>query len=103
MRDPGLQPERTSLSWRRTAFSTLVVNLLLIRDAVHTHQAWGKGMVLVLVGICSLSATISFLRMRRLRTSGVAGAPHAALMAFTTLVVCLAATAGLLLVITASR
>lgn len=81
----------------------LVVSLLLIRDALHTHQAWVSATVLVLVGISSLSATVGLLRMRYLRNSGAPGAPHAALMLFTTLVVCLAAAAGLLLVITASR
>ncbi|AID27599.1 DUF202 domain-containing protein [Salmonella bongori] len=31
IRDPGLQPERTELSWRRTAFSMLVPALLALR------------------------------------------------------------------------
>jgi hypothetical protein len=80
----------------------LVVSLLLIRDALHAHQAWVSTTVLVIVGISSLSATIGLLRMRFLRTGGTAGAPHAVLIAFTTLMVCLAATAGLLLIVSAS-
>lgn len=51
----------------------LVVSLLLIRDALHAHQAWVSTTVLVIVGISSLSATIGLLRMRFLRTGGTAG------------------------------
>ncbi|WP_414714055.1 DUF202 domain-containing protein [Scandinavium sp.] len=36
MRDPGLQPERTHLSWRRTGWSMLVPGLLCLRGWCHT-------------------------------------------------------------------
>lgn len=81
----------------------LVVSLLLIRDALHVHQAWVSTTILVLVGMLSLSAMIGLLRMRGLRAGGSPGAPHAALMASTTLVVFLAAASGFLLAIAASR
>ncbi|WP_411114765.1 DUF202 domain-containing protein [Streptomyces sp. 029-5] len=35
VRDPGLQPERTRLAWRRTTLSCTVVAVLAARQAIH--------------------------------------------------------------------
>jgi uncharacterized membrane protein YidH (DUF202 family) len=39
--DRGVQHERTALAWERTAFSGLVVGLLLMRRAAETHLLFG--------------------------------------------------------------
>ncbi|MET9483058.1 DUF202 domain-containing protein [Streptomyces sp. NPDC006638] len=59
-RDPGLQPERTGLAWRRTALACTVVAVLAARQAVHhggtTTGAVGIALtVLVWLGFVALT------------------------------------------------
>lgn len=51
-RDPGLQPERTALSWQRTAFSSLILALATVRAGI-SHD----DMMLTVLG--SVSALLS--------------------------------------------
>lgn len=52
-RDPGVQPERTALAWRRTAFAVLVNGALLLRAAANAHAAslWMAALLVVTAGL----------------------------------------------------
>jgi len=63
-RDPGLQPERTALSWHRTAFSSLVLALVTTRAGF----SQGDFMLTVLGSIATLfSLFLVFISLRRQR------------------------------------
>ncbi|GAA3397376.1 DUF202 domain-containing protein [Streptomyces roseoviridis] len=72
-RDPGLQPERTRLAWRRTTLSCTVVAVLAGKQAIHDGvTATG----LVAAGLSAL-AWLGFLAVahRRIQTLGAAVRP----------------------------
>ncbi|MFF3394889.1 DUF202 domain-containing protein [Streptomyces sp. NPDC002669] len=66
-RDPGLQPERTRLAWRRTTLSCTVVALLAVRQALHG----GVSATGVLAVSLSALAWLGFLRVAHLRMLGM--------------------------------
>ncbi|HBF80960.1 MAG TPA: hypothetical protein DD420_13835, partial [Streptomyces sp.] len=69
-RDPGLQPERTRLAWRRTTLSFTVVALLAVRQVLRAGLG-AAGTVALALG---LLAWLGFLRVAHRRGGGGWGA-----------------------------
>ena len=84
-RDPGLQPERTSLAWRRTLLALVVVDLLVWRSWVRAGTAAPSSGVdlpglsaLTAMAATAVLAAVVFVRGRELRRGSAA--PPAVLM-----------------------
>lgn len=73
-RDPGLQPERTRLAWRRTTLSCAVAAVLAGRQALHGGSAY----VTLAVGLAAL-VFLAFLRLAHRRIQQL-NAPRPALL-----------------------
>lgn len=96
-RDPGLQPERTMLAWRRTAAALMVNGVLVLRSGMQEQGRW----LLMLGGLISVFALVMMLaadrRAVRLATHAQAPEPRWMLLAtLGTLAACCAAVATLL-------
>ncbi|MFC8018074.1 DUF202 domain-containing protein [[Kitasatospora] papulosa] len=75
VRDPGLQPERTRLAWRRTTLACTVVAVLGVRQAL-VGGATGAGALAV---AASLLAWLGFLAVVHRRVTGMGTARPAPL------------------------
>ncbi|WP_436848103.1 DUF202 domain-containing protein [Streptomyces collinus] len=64
-RDPGLQPERTRLAWRRTTLSSTVAAVLAVRTALHGGPT--PGGVAVCALCCALWLGFLWVAQRRIR------------------------------------
>ena len=101
--DPGLQPERTALAWRRAGLSLGVGSLAagrLLEPVV--HDAWvlsGAGVALA-VGLLLGARRRAALVDRALHVDGtLAAGPGGGLLAATAVVAVLVGVAGLLVVV----
>jgi hypothetical protein len=74
-RDPGLQPERTRLAWRRTTLSGTVCAVLAVKTALHGGPS-ASGVVACAVA-CMLWLGFLLLAHHRIRTLAAADAPSA--------------------------
>ncbi|MFI7342545.1 DUF202 domain-containing protein [Streptomyces sp. NPDC050085] len=68
VRDPGLQPARTRLAWRRTTLSCTVAALLAVKTALHG----GTGPLSVVAAALCLGVWLGFLRVAHRRITGLA-------------------------------
>ncbi|MBV2356181.1 DUF202 domain-containing protein [Streptomyces sp. J2-1] len=72
VRDPGLQPERTRLAWRRTTLSATVAAVLAVRAALR-DGATPAGVVAC--GVCGL-LWLAFLVLAHRRIRALAAGPR---------------------------
>lgn len=67
--DPGLQPERTELAWRRTALSLVVAATIFLRWM--PHHGWIAGPLVAASTITALAITSSHKRRLHRATHGI--------------------------------
>jgi putative membrane protein len=102
--DPGLQPERTALAWRRTAQSLAVGSLAAGR--LLQVRLGGASWLLAVIGVVLALGLLLAARRRAVVTDralradrDLAGGPGAALPAAVTVVAVLVGVAGLVLTV----
>ncbi|WP_416969423.1 DUF202 domain-containing protein [Streptomyces sp. 4F14] len=91
-RDPGLQPERTRLAWRRTTLAKAVAAALAVKTALHGGPTVAGA--LICAACCALWLTFLAVAHRRIQT--LASTPHPPVLTprlATAAVLCTVATA----------
>ncbi|MFI2434059.1 DUF202 domain-containing protein [Streptomyces sp. NPDC018693] len=96
-RDPGLQPERTRLAWRRTTLAGTVATVLAVRSALHGGPRPAGVVVCVLCGALWLGFLgVAHRRIRELSATSrpaVLPARHATAAVLCTVAMALCAAA----------
>ena len=64
-RDPGLQPERTALAWRRTAVAVLVLALAVLARSVQTRRPVEIALGVVGATMAAIAAAVVVPRSAR--------------------------------------
>jgi hypothetical protein len=74
-RDPGLQPERTRLAWRRTTLSGTVAALLAMKTALHGGVSAAG--IIVCALCCGLWLAFLLIAHHRIRALSATSSPAA--------------------------
>lgn len=74
-RDPGLQPERTRLAWRRTTLSGTVAALLAMKTAL--HGGISAAGIIVCALCCGLWLAFLLIAHHRIRALSATSSPAA--------------------------
>ncbi|WP_166970802.1 DUF202 domain-containing protein [Brevibacterium atlanticum] len=98
--DPGLQPERTTQSWLRTALTMTVVSLVFVRF-INVFEGWSVGVFVVCMGlaIAALSMQVRRYRLGADSIQAERGRPSPWAVVFLTASVCLIAVISIASVI----
>lgn len=104
MWDPGLQPERTSLSWQRLNLGGLGASLVSARLVIETHPAIGYTLAVLSVGAAGLLTVLHGRRLLRATAALRSGRrlPDGRLYLLVLAMLVLIATAGLVFVLDGS-
>jgi uncharacterized membrane protein YidH (DUF202 family) len=100
--DPGLQPERTALAWRRTVVALAVGALIALRLLPATLGLWSLAAGFTGVGLAAVIWVLAGRRARKTRDALLGSSeplPDAALLLLLALVVTGGAALGLLYVV----
>ncbi len=100
--DPGLQPERTALSWGRTALAMLVCSSVLMRwSSAYPGVIFTVIVLLALVAAVIIAMNRRFYRHDAVQLANERSAPNTPAVAAMTLAMCVLSGLGLYVVLVA--